>query len=82
MDIEETTIDELRKYLINCIGKKGLIEGKRSFSLQLGVLENDLFSEMDELYPPIFHFAEYSILEELPVVDNNGDALKSLNAVS
>ena len=90
MNIEKTTIEDLRNYLINCIDKEGLIEGKRRFSLQLGILENSLFNEMDELYSSIYHLSDYTkssspedaYLEELPVVDIKGNNLLKLTAVS
>lgn len=82
MNVDKRTLDDLRNYLINCIEEKGLVEGKRSFSLQLGILENALFSEMEDIYPTIFNFAENAILEELPVVGHNRDALPCLTAVS
>jgi len=85
--MEKNTVDDLKKYLIHCIDQEGIINGKRKFSLQLGLLENALFNDMDEFYSSVYHLAEYSniedtILEELPVVDDYGDIVFNLIAVS
>ncbi len=87
MGMEKSTVDDLRNYLIHCIDKEGIIEGKRRFSLQMGLLENALFIDMDEAYSTIYHFSEFvntedANLEELPVVDDEGNILICLNAVS
>ncbi|MCK5152957.1 MAG: hypothetical protein KAQ93_01240 [Spirochaetales bacterium] len=87
MGMEKSTVDDLRNYLINCIDKEGIIEGKRRFSLQIGLLENALFNDIDEVYSTIYNFSEFvniedANLEELPVVDEEGNILISLNAVS
>ena len=87
MGMEKSTVDDLKNYLIHCIDKEGIIEGKRRFSLQIGLLENALFKDMDEVYSTIYNFLDYSNqedanLEELPVVDKDGNILIRLNAVS
>ncbi len=87
MGMEKSTVDDLRNYLINCIDKEGKIEGKRRFSLQIGLLENALFNDIDEVYSTIYNFSDYSnpedaYLEELPVVDEKGNIIINLNAVS
>jgi len=87
MGMEKSTVDDLRNYLIHCIDSEGIIEGKRRFSLQVGLLENALFNDIDEVYSTIYHFSDYLStedrnLEELPVVDEEGNIIISLNAVS
>ncbi|NOY09123.1 MAG: hypothetical protein GXP33_09810 [Spirochaetes bacterium] len=88
--MKKSTMDDLRDYLINCIDKEGIIRGKQRFSLQLGMLENALFKDMEEIFSSIYHFSEYSgssnpedaNLEELPVVDDYGNIIPKLGAVS
>ena len=88
--MEKNTIEELKKYLINCIDEEGIIDGKRRFSLKLGMLENELFNDMDKTYSSIYNFSEYfghsnpenAYLEELPVVVDDGNVPASLSAVS
>lgn len=90
MGMEKSTVNNLKEYLIHCIDKEGIIDGKRRFSLQLGMLENALFKDIDEVYSSVYHFSEYSgysnfedaNLEELPVVDDNGNIVFNLVAVS
>lgn len=87
MGMEKSTVDDLRNYLIHCIDNEGIIDGKRRFSLQLGLLENALFNDIDEVYSTVYDFPECinpkdAHLEELPVVDEEGNILVSLNAVS
>ena len=82
--MEKNTIDELKKYLTRCIDHDGIIDGKRKFALQLGMVENDLLNDIDENQSNIYNFSAYSedaYLEELPIVDE-GNILTSLNAVS
>jgi len=87
MGMNKSTVEDLKNYLIDCVDKDGTINGKRRFSLQLGLLENALFKDIDEVYSSIYQFSEYanakdSKLEELPVVDDNGDIVFKLTAVS
>lgn len=82
--MEKNTVDELRKYLNKCIDQEGIIDGKRRFALQLGMVENELFNNIDEIKSIIYNFSAYpedAYLEELPIVDE-GNILTSLNAVS
>jgi len=70
--MEKNIIEDLKKYLISCIDKEGIIDGKRMFALKLGKVENDLFNNIDEVQSTIYNFADYSkdaYLEELPIVD-------------
>lgn len=90
MSVDKSTIEDLKKYLINCIDEEGIIDGKRRFSLQLGMLENELFNDMDKANSSIYNFSEYfghsnpenANLEELPVVVDGDNILTSLSAVS
>ena len=88
MGMEKSTVDDLRRYLSHCIDKEGIVDGKRRFSLQLGLLENALFTDMDDVYSSISHISEYtdnfkdSNLEELPVVDDGSEVIFDLIAVS
>ena len=82
--MEKNTIDDLRKYLNKCIDQDGIIDGKRRFALQLGMVENELFNDADEVKSTIYNFSAYpedAYLEELPIV-NEGNILTTLNAVS
>jgi len=87
MGVEKSTVDDLKNYLIHCVDEKGIIEGKRRFSLQIGLLENALFKDMDEVYSTSYSFIDYSnpddaYLEELPAVGEKDNILISLNADS
>jgi len=82
--MEKNIIADLKKYLNKCIDQDGIIDGKRSFALQLGMIENELFNDVDITKSTIYNFSAYpedAYLEELPLVDE-GSFLTSLEAVS
>jgi hypothetical protein len=82
--MEKNIIADLKKYLNKCVDQDGIIDGKRKFALQLGMIENDLFNDVDVTKSSIYNFSSYSedvYLEELPLVDEE-NYLCSLEAVS
>ena len=89
MGLRKTAIDELREFLFDCIKKEGIVLGKRRFSLELGMLENALFDEVDKDYSSVFPMVapgnyengDHGPLEELPVVDKNGKIVRKFDAV-
>ena len=91
MGLQKTAIDELREFLFECIKKDGTVFGKRRFSLELGMLENALFDEIDRDYSAVFPMVEpgnienveyEGDIEELPVVDDEGMIVRKFTAVS
>ncbi|MBT3275404.1 MAG: hypothetical protein HN368_19770 [Spirochaetales bacterium] len=90
MGLKKNSIDELRDFLFECVKKEGTVLGKRRFSLELGMLENALFDEIDKDYSSFFPMVapgnygnrDLREIEELPVVDEDGKIVRKLNAVS
>ena len=90
MGLEKSAIDYLREFLFECVKKDGIVFGKRRFSLELGMLENALFDEIDKDYSAIFPMVApgnyenkepIGEIEELPVVDEEGYEIKKYKVV-
>ena len=90
MGLQKPGIDYLREFLFACVKKEGIVLGKRRFSLELGMLENALFDEIDKDYSAVFpmvtpgNFENQDLsgeLEELPVVDDEGYEIKKFKVV-
>jgi hypothetical protein len=88
--LKKSAIDYLREFLLECVRKEGIVLGKRRFSLELGMLENALFDEIDKDYSSVFPMVatgdfkneDYSgEIEELPVVDEEGYEIKKYKVV-
>jgi hypothetical protein len=73
MGLQKKAIDDLKKFLLECITKEGVVLGKRRFSLELGMLENALFDEFDHDYSGVFPITDDPDIEELPGVDDDAD---------
>ena len=79
MGVKKRTIDDLKEYFLSCIKKDGLVVGKRRFFLELGMVENAIFAEIDNDRTLVSQLEEVSRigrhadekLEVLPVVDEN-----------
>ena len=90
MSLQKQAIDHLRDFLHECVKKDGIVLGKRRFSLELGMLENALFDEIDRDYSSVFPMvasgsfenSDYTgEIEELPVVDDDGKVVRKFDAV-
>ncbi len=90
MGLEKPAIDHLREFLFECVRKEGIVLGKRRFSLELGMLENALFDEIDKDYSSVFPMVapgsfngnvDNGKLDELPVVDDDGKIIRKFDAV-
>ena len=90
MGLEKRAIDYLREFLFECVRKDGIVFGKRRFSLELGMLENALFDEIDKDYSSVFPMVAHGNfenkdytgkIEELPVVDEEGNVIRKYKVV-
>ena len=73
MGLQKKAIDDLKRFLLECISKEGVVLGKRRFSLELGMLENALFDEFDHDYSGLFPLTDDRDIEELPPFEDDAD---------
>ena len=90
MGLQKQAIDHLREFLFECIKRDGTVLGKRRFSLELGMLENALFDEIDKDYSAVFPMvtpgnfengSNDTEIEELPVIGEDGRVIRKFDAV-